>query len=143
VTANPPKTTDYHSVGYALAFNGPNSQLQITNQNTKLQAEPITYNTPAGAVTVTVPVTDRVLVADAILSNTAGSVPGTAGNGYTDIALSGYQQPLGTPYHNLSAHLQGALPIGGNIGYKDGHAAWEKFSVMSPRTGANAPYFWW
>ena len=140
VTANPPKATDYHAIGYALAFNGPNSPLQITNQNTKLQAESITISF---GLTITPSVSERVLVADAILSNTAGSVPGTAGNGYVDIALSGYQLPLGTPYHNTSAHLQGALPTGGNMGYKDGHAEWRKFNVMSPRTGANAPYFWW
>jgi hypothetical protein len=58
----------------------------------------------------------------------------------------------GQTYPHLSAHLKGALPSGGNIAYKDGHAQWKKFDAASGtaggnptqvRTGFATPYFWW
>ena len=139
VTASPPKATDFHPIGYALAFSGAVSKLDPTNQNTRLTAESITV----GGQSMFISPSERVLFADAIVSNAGNIVPGTANNGYTDITLSGYQYPLGTPYHNLSAHLKGALPRGGDVGYKDSHAEWRKFAVMTPRTGNNNPFFWW
>jgi hypothetical protein len=40
--------------------------------------------------------------------------------------------------------LQGAVPSGGYICFKDGHVQWRKFTPAAvPRTGANTPYFWW
>ena len=112
VTASPPKSTDFHPIGYALAFSGAVSKLDPTNQNTRLTAESITV----GGQSMFISPSERVLFADAIVSNAGNIVPGTANNGYTDITLSGYQYPLGTPYHNLSAHLKGALPRGGDVG---------------------------
>ena len=141
VTADPPLPTDYHATGYALAFSGPACKLNATNQNTTLQPETITWNGPAGAISMTVPVSDRVLIADGILSDNA-ALPGYAnpGNNYT--AVVGGLQQNGVAYPNTSAHLKGAIPSGGDVGYKDGHAEWRKFNAMIPRTVSGKVYWW-
>jgi len=139
VTANPPLPTDFHIFGYALAFNGPNSLLATTNQNKTLQAETIVMPAPVGSVLI--PVSQRVLIADCILS-VNGATPGYKypGNNYTSVA-GGFTQK-GQTYPHLSAHLKGNLPQGGNTGFKDGHVEWIKFNVMTPRTSSGS-VFWW
>jgi prepilin-type N-terminal cleavage/methylation domain-containing protein len=139
VTANPPATTDFHIVGYALAFSGAASKLDATNQNTTLQPESIRF--PLLGTSVTVPSADRVLIADCTLSVEA-TLPGYANpaNNYTSIS-GGFEQN-GVVYPHLSAHLNGVIPAGGSIGYKDGHANWRKFKDMIPRTTSGA-VFWW
>ena len=136
VSATPPLTTDFHVIGYAFAFSGPASTLNPTNRNTTLQVEAIQM----GGASFLVPVSDRVVIADAIVSNLNNPTPGTAASGFTSIG-GGFKQN-GVQYPNVSAHLKGVLPMGGHVGYKDGHAEWRKFKVMSPRTD-NFPYFWW
>ena len=138
VTANPPATTDFHVVGYAMAFWGAACELNPTNRNTTLQAESIKF--PSGN-SVNIPVSDRVLVADCTLS-VGGATPGYAHgeNNYTSID-GGFTQN-GVVYPHLSAHLSGSLPVGGTIGYKDGHVAWVKFKQMVPRTDSGR-VFWW
>ncbi|HTL72595.1 MAG TPA: hypothetical protein VL863_04770, partial [bacterium] len=91
-----------------------------------------------------------VLVADCIISQGV-SQPGylNPGNNYSDIGgpgVSGFHQN-GAFYNHLSAHLKNNMPMGGNIGYKDGHVAWRKFKTssseyMTPRTTAGIN-FWW
>ena len=129
--STPPQPNDFHVIGYALAFSGQGSKLNITNQNTTLQPESINI----GGTPVLTSVSDRVLIADAILSYYPTPVPGTEANGFTSI-------PGGYPIASLSAHLKGAVPMGGNVGYKDGHAEWRKFKGMTVRTD-KFPYFWW
>jgi prepilin-type N-terminal cleavage/methylation domain-containing protein len=138
VTATPPLPTDFHVVGYAFAFSGAACKLEVTNQNTTLQPEII--NT-AGQSMLT-GVSQRVLIADAIVSE-GDNLPGSSfpGNNYT-IIDGGFQQN-GVVYPSISAHVRGTMPLGGDVGYKDGSAEWRKFNVMIPRTGANVPYFWW
>ena len=129
-----PTTQDFHVTGYSLAFN----QVYATNQNTTLQVEPTT--TPTG--TISVSVSDRVLMADCIISALNTPIPGTTANtfngfpgGYT---LNGVKVP------HISAHLKGSLPRGGDVGYKDGHAEWRKFNIMIPRAqNGSSPYYWW
>jgi hypothetical protein len=79
---------------------------------------------------------DRVLVADATISN-GTTQPGYAHpeNNYTTISGGFYKQ-------HVSPHLNGNIPAGGNVGFKDGHVAWRKFELMAPRT-LSGPYFWW
>lgn len=138
VTAIPPAPTDFHVIGYALAFSGSQSKLSMTNQNTTLQPESITF--PDGT-SVMVPTSDRVLVADSTLS-VAGATPGYMHpeNNYTTVD-GGFTQG-GQVYPHESAHLQGGMPIGGTVGFKDSHAEWRKFNVMVPRTDAGS-VFWW
>ena len=114
--------------------------LDATNQNRTLSAETVTF---PGGQTVTIQPSDRVLTADVILS-TARGLPGPAHpeNNYTSVD-GGFKQN-GVTYPHLSAHLNGAVPAGEQIGYKDGHVQWRKFTAAAvPRTGANTPYFWW
>jgi prepilin-type N-terminal cleavage/methylation domain-containing protein len=139
-------TTGFHIVGYALAINedpdGVNlGLLDPTNQNKTLQAEGITM---AGK-SVTINVSDRVLIADAILS-VSGAQPGYAnpGNNYTSIS-GGFMQN-GQVYPHTSPHIKNGMPEGGDVGYKDGHAVWHKFhdaaNPMVPRT-ISGSVFWW
>ncbi|HEX9046577.1 MAG TPA: prepilin-type N-terminal cleavage/methylation domain-containing protein, partial [Verrucomicrobiae bacterium] len=76
-----PADKSFHIVGYALAFNGPASKLDATNQNTKLQAEAVRI----GGNSVMVPVSERVLVADATLSEN-NTMPAVASDNFTAVA---------------------------------------------------------
>ncbi len=138
VTANPPLPTDFHIVGYLLAFSGPNSLLATTNQNKTLQPESISF--PALGKTITVSVSDRVLFADTTLSEFANSPYASVANNFT--AVSGGFTQNGVTYPHLSPHLQGQIPSGGNLGFKDSHVEWRKFQFMSPRSSTGA-VFWW
>jgi prepilin-type N-terminal cleavage/methylation domain-containing protein len=142
----------FHVTGYAFAFssNDPNPgepndpcKLSVTNRNKTLQAEPITM----GATSMIVPVSDRVLIADAILSDNA-TLPGylNPGNNYASVQ-GGFQHPAGTYYNHTSPHItRGGVPLGGDAGFKDGHAIWHKFNdtinPMVPRTDGGK-VFWW
>ena len=140
-------SSGFHIIGYSLAINefvkGVNAGfLDPTNQNKTLQAEKITF--PGLGNTVLVGVSDRILIADAILS-VGSALPGYSKpqNNYLSIA-GGFQQN-GRTYPHTSPHIRGTLPAGGDAGYKDGHAEWHKFgtpTVMSPRTIGGA-IFWW
>ena len=147
-----PAATDFHVTGYAYAFSSNDTtpadnddpcRLSVTNRNKTLQAEAIT--TPAG--TTVIPVADRVLVADAILS-VGGTTPGYSNpaNNYDNVG-GGYNAGVpGTPYPHTSPHIKNHMPTGGDVGYKDGHAVWHKFydvgNPMVPRTYTGAA-FWW
>jgi hypothetical protein len=141
-----------HSVGYAFAFSiGPgvygDGYLKVTNWNTTLQPESI-YSAALGT-TFTTGVADRVLVADAIISwrTDTTDVPLLPGyshpeNNYTFIqhafTVNGKIHPFTSP------HLNGAVPAGGFVGFKDSHAEWRLFQDMEPRTlGSSEPSFWW
>jgi prepilin-type N-terminal cleavage/methylation domain-containing protein len=132
-------TGKFHIVGYALAFSGPISILAATNQNTTIQLERI-VNLLSGTSYI-VPVSERVLVADATISSGA-ALPGYAHpeNNYVSIA-GGFQQN-GMIYPHVSPHLKGMVPIGGNLGFKDGHVDWRKFELMTPRS-VSGQTFWW
>jgi hypothetical protein len=42
----------------------------------------------------------------------------------------------------LSPHLKRQFPVGGTVGFKDGHVAWRRFDDMNQRaTGGQS--FWW
>jgi prepilin-type N-terminal cleavage/methylation domain-containing protein len=136
VTATPPATTDFHIVGYALAFWGANSLLATTNRNKILTAENV-----GGTV---VPVSERFLIGDCIISEKSGAIPGTTANNYGPILTGGFTQN-GVRYPHISAHLKNGLPQGEHVGYKDGHAEWRAFnkpSTWTPRTTGGV-IFWW
>jgi prepilin-type N-terminal cleavage/methylation domain-containing protein len=137
VTATPPAATDIHCIGYAFAFSGPANELATTNQNTTLQPESITL---AGN-SVLMPVSDRVLISDSIISVNAAT-PGIANSGNNYVSIPGSFAQNNVIYPHVSAHLKGQLPQGGDIGYKDGHAEWRKFNVMTPRS-TSGTVFWW
>jgi prepilin-type N-terminal cleavage/methylation domain-containing protein len=139
-----------HTAGYAFAFSGTNSLLYVTNQNTTILQENITVSSPLGSTTMNLPVSDREMTADATLSTTDPTGTGQKNTGYSDASRSSYiyNNVKGTfSVPHLSPHLNGTLPAGGNVGFKDGHVQWRKFNDMSQRMDPNlangAPAFWW
>jgi hypothetical protein len=128
-------SSGFRVVGYILAFSGSSSLLNPTNQNTSILPEAIA-NFPSPGVSTTYRASERVLVADAILS-IGSALPGYAHpeNNYTSIQG-------GFTYPHVSPHLKGVVPAGGNLGFKDGHVDWRDFKLMTPRN-PGAPCFWW
>jgi hypothetical protein len=144
VSTPPNQAVDYHVVGYLFAFNG--GTLFATNQNTTLQ--PQSYTDPLLGTTVTYGVSDRVLIADVTVcsSTPAAQTPGYQHpeNNYASIP-GGFQWGGVGPqytYNHTSAHLNGTIPAGGFVGYKDGHADWRLFQDMVIRN-TKAYTFWW
>jgi len=127
----PPPGKPFHVVGYVFAFAGSGSVLSPANQNTTLMSETVLgTNTPAS---------DRVLMADATMDD---SQEFDDLNKY-DTSIRGYTDVMGGFYlHHTSAHLKGAVPRGGNVGFKDGHVQWRNFSDMQVVT-ASGLVFWW
>lgn len=142
----------FHIVGYNFALSGPASKLSSRYQNTTLNSEE--HRTQTGASIASDNVADRVLIADVMISGSAG-YPATPNQPFQGIN-GGFIKP------HLSAHLKAGVPRGGNIAYKDGHAKWKKFK--SPPAGfsvppagpwldtedsytmvrtTSGPYFWW
>jgi prepilin-type N-terminal cleavage/methylation domain-containing protein len=130
----------FHILGYALALSGNASKLASTNQNTRLQPESMIIKSSPfdpGIALPPPPNTERELVADVILTQTGNVAAQRMTYNYRGIT-GGFYKP------HLSAHLRGNVPMGSNIGFKDGHAAWRKFSdtAVSART-TSGPVFWW
>ena len=127
----------FRIVGYVFALSGSANLLIASNQNTTVLAEPAR----SGPVILPMPLnSERVLVADATISSQAPA-PGTTT--YAQRLSYNYNNVLGAFYKPfLSPHLNGAIPHGGNVGFKDGHVAWRKFEDMDQRA-ARGPGFWW
>jgi prepilin-type N-terminal cleavage/methylation domain-containing protein/prepilin-type processing-associated H-X9-DG protein len=128
----------FRVLGYAMTF-PETSTLNATNWNYSLIPQPIPYG-PMGNTLPAPATSDRVLLSDATIS-----APGQNNEtlrrsyNYTDI-IGGYQK------HHISPHLNGNIPVGGNVGMLDGHAQWRKFENMHPQTDPNdsgTPTFWW
>jgi prepilin-type N-terminal cleavage/methylation domain-containing protein len=142
----------FNITGYAFALGGNNSKIDRQYQNYKILSELHTNSSaPGSPVTLDNPSTSE-LVADVMIS-TGLTVPVVGTDNF--ISVSGGFTQNGVNYPHISAHVErGQFPAGGNVAYKDGHAAWKKFhpinagSIPGPadtkvRTGNNAPYFWW
>lgn len=129
---DPSNNSGFHVIGYSLAFWGDAGACALagTNQNKTLQPETMTM----GASSVMVPVSERPLMADAILSDTA-TMPARAANNFIKVD-GGFYLP------HISPHLDGTVPSGGHVGYKDGHVQWLRFNRMLPRT-IQGKVFWW
>src|SRR6185437_11202129 len=137
--AKPPGPSEFHIVGYALAFWGPSSKVAATNQNSTIHQETAHVNNQ----TYIYGTSDRVLASDVIISQ-GGALPGDThpGNIYNSVT-GGFTQG-GRTYPHESAHLKGTMPRGAQTGYKDGHAAWRKFDEsFTVRTIGGIPPFWW
>ena len=81
---------------------------------------------------------DRVLLADVVISD-YGQNDFAKRDTYNYTSVQG-----GFPVPHRTAHLNGKMPAGGNIGYLDGHAAWRKWTYpMKPHTSTGPPCFWW
>ena len=129
----------FHIVGYAFAFNGPGNKLNLTNQNTTLQAEGLLA--PVAGQQPVIPVADRVLLSCAIISTgTATPAENFPGNSYDNVP-GGFTQN-GLTYAHVSPHLKNRMPTGAHTGYKDGHVVWRKFKGFIQRANAGVN-FWW
>ena len=126
-------TNNYHVLGYSMTLAG-TPFLDQTNVNRMITPQSIPFGP---GVLPPPPATDRVLIADATISDfgqTSEALRGTYN--YVDIA-GGYMK------HHLSPHLKGKIPSGGNLGMLDGHVEWRKFEKMHVRAYGGSPTFWW
>lgn len=122
----------YRVIGYAVAFKGSNG---VRPTNLTESFNPAPYRLPGG-VEINPGPSERVIVADAVLSN-GGNEKDRTRNRYTNIR-GGWQKP-----HNTS-HMASKLPAGGNLLFLDGHVEWRKFNKMVVRTFVGQdPAFWW
>jgi prepilin-type N-terminal cleavage/methylation domain-containing protein len=125
----------FRVAGYLFAFSG-GVLLKEENKNTTMQAELVG---PANGVKTNVPNTDRVVIADATISeNTVDNVAGAG----SFVNVNGGYAPNGVAKPHISPHLKATLPAGGHAGFKDGHVAWRKFQDMHQRASSGRG-FWW
>jgi prepilin-type processing-associated H-X9-DG protein len=124
----------YRVLGYANTLPG-NPAVAATELNPTLNPVPVlvsfgVYSSPLAS--------ERVLLADATISRPGQNNPSARYTyNYTDIQ-NGFVPA------DVSAHLTGKFPTGGNLGMLDGHVEWRIFDNMVPRTTATgAPTFWW
>jgi prepilin-type N-terminal cleavage/methylation domain-containing protein/prepilin-type processing-associated H-X9-DG protein len=133
----------YRTLGYAMTL--PNSSALLgTNSNPTLTPQTMTF----GPVVQPPPIlSQRVLLADETLSLTTQHNPSQRDTyEYVNITGGSYPVPL------ISAHLNGRLPVGGNLTMLDGHVEWRKFENMTVRgyggagggrDNGTSPTFWW
>ena len=135
----------FRVMGYAFTLDGTPALLK-TNANPSVHPQPVQI---AMLLISPGPITERVLVADAIVSRTAErdfnqKFAGTYH--YDDIDSGSYFK------RHLSAHMKGKTPGGGNLGMLDGHVEWRRFEKMTVRGYGGAggaqdngtcPTFWW
>lgn len=123
-----------HIPGYVAAISG--AAIAVTNQNSSLTPQRI----QSGAVFLPAPLpSTRVLIADGTISenttdNHAGFVAGAKYN-FTTV-VGGYSVP------HISPHLNGLIPVGGNLAMLDGRVTWRKFFDMDQRATSGRG-FWW
>lgn len=124
----------FRITGFAIAF--ANSSLTLSNQNTTILPEPPKLNS---FTSLPIPGNhERVLLADATISdNQTGTATNPAAAGSFTSVMGGFAVP------HISPHLNGNLPAGGNLAFKDGHVAWREFKDMSQRASGIGRGFWW
>ncbi len=116
-------------IGYAHTFSTGTS-VGETNLNTSIL--PSAIRVTASSFLPPPSPSNRVLLADPTMSS-GNDVQNRTNNTY---AIAG---GLGT---HRPAHVNGALPAGGNVAMLDGRVVWRSFDEMQART-AFVPYFWW
>jgi prepilin-type N-terminal cleavage/methylation domain-containing protein/prepilin-type processing-associated H-X9-DG protein len=137
---NPP----FHVTGYAFMFSGTYCDIQAAAQN-KTMAQEQTPNPNPFLPPLNISLASRELVACATVcdpSGVANSQRYTAhGINYVTVAGDALFPP------DISPHLKGLFPGGGNILFKDGHVAWRNFPDMSQWSfqagGPSTPSYWW
>ena len=141
--ANPDQNVDglwnyggYHVTGYGFTFPG-TASVDPTNQNPTMTGQAI-------PTLGSVPVTDRVLLADVVISLPSQNNVRLEGHYQWTHIEGGYSAP-GWSGHRTSHLNSNNTPAGGNLSMLDGHVEWRKFAPMVPRTdvGGTSPTFWW
>ena len=127
--------TGYRVLGYATTFPG-TASLLATNQNPTIL--PAAIKDPATGITHAAPSpSDRALLADSTISKPGENNPALRDT-YHYTGIKGGWAEL-----HRTAHLNGAIPAGGNVVMLDNHVEWRKFNRMFPRTSGGVPVFWW
>jgi len=130
-------SSGFRVIGYVAAFNG--GTLSLTNQNRTILPEPPKLNSVTYLSTP--PNHERVLLTDATISeNQGGTAANPAPAGSFVNVPGGF---LNGSIPHISPHLNGNLPAGGNLAFKDGHVDWHQFSKMSQRATGSSRGFWW
>jgi prepilin-type N-terminal cleavage/methylation domain-containing protein len=97
---------------------------------------------PAGDKIAAPDPTQRTLVTCAIISS--GNQVTLGSDGFNGVPGLG-----GAPAQNVTSHLNGIIPAGGNHAMLDGHVEWQKFSALKPALtkirsqNLTGVYFWW
>jgi prepilin-type N-terminal cleavage/methylation domain-containing protein len=142
----------FRIIGYLAAFSGPAGnpnqfRLYLTNQNTTILSERprLSFSVVGGSTYLDTipPNSERVLLADATISEFQAGTPSAPAPAGSFANVIGGFAPNGVNLPHTSPHLRGALPQGGNAAFKDGHAQWRPFAVMSVRGSGDARGFWW
>jgi prepilin-type processing-associated H-X9-DG protein len=140
----------FRILGYATTVPGTGSMSEdmtgwdfSTNINTTLHMRRVADS--AGGYVQVAPAASRVLVADATLTPSF-YFPTT--DYAAMLTYDWVYIPNGGPFvpgPGISAHLNGAIPLGGNVGMLDGHVEWRNFTNMVPRAGIfnEVPFFYW
>jgi prepilin-type N-terminal cleavage/methylation domain-containing protein len=132
-------------LGYAQTFTGTASfgGLSNTNLNIKMSSTSVVdgNNTsyPIG------PIANRVLIADANLTETGNSPTFSMYQAYTWNNTDGGYKVAGAAKGHISAHLTRSkrpIPDGEDLGFLDGHAGTRPFNQFVPRN-ETGPYFYW
>jgi prepilin-type N-terminal cleavage/methylation domain-containing protein len=137
---NPP----FHVSGYAFMFSGTYCDIKPAAQN-KTMAQEQTPNSNPFLPAVNISLSARELVACATVCDppaVANTQRYTApGIDYVTVAGDALFPP------DISPHLKGKFPAGGNILFKDGHVGWRNFPDMSQWSfqagGPSTPSYWW
>jgi prepilin-type N-terminal cleavage/methylation domain-containing protein len=128
-------TNQFRVIGYGQTFPG-TATLMKTNENASLVPQAISV----GSISMPAPSpSERPLWADATISRPGqANLNNRSANNYVGI------QGGWTKLHR-AAHLNGRVPIGGNVAMLDGRVQWKPFNTMLPRTEVNSgsPIFWW
>jgi len=126
---------DFRVIGYVFALDTAPRLISYETQK-KLSSPTSRQPDPRNpALTITPPLTEAVLAADATLS-TPGNLMNRAANNYTAVMGQFSDKPHSSP------HLNGKMPAGGNLLTLDNHVEWRKFDLMTVRTTGD-PAFWW
>src|SRR5688500_17098570 len=127
----------YKVIGYAMTF--PRAgRFHMTNINESLHPKSFVV----GGVTIQPTPSDRVMLADAVLSNTPDR--NSASIVHKDRGLGGvWHDPGG----HATSHMSRKVPAGGNQSFLDGHVELKRWPKMTVRTENNSPggspCFWW
>jgi prepilin-type N-terminal cleavage/methylation domain-containing protein len=137
----------FRIIGYLVAFSGPASNpgsflASLTNQNTTIVSERIRLSTTTYS-NIVPPNSERVLLADATISENSAGTPANPAPAGSFVNVVGGFSVNGTLVPHLSPHLNGTLPAGGNLAFKDGHVQWRPFAEMSLRATGQSRGFWW
>lgn len=142
----------YKVTGYAFGWNH-TAALTMTNQNATLQPVSMTsmdINNAArpGAKMPPPSPSDRMLVACASMTSPSATsptyTPAQDTPGWNSMSTYNWVSIVGSaPFHHRTAHLNGLLPNGSNVGMLDGHVEWRDAHDFQPRTVPGAsPEYW-